>query len=48
MHYNDFNQHSQLTQKTLTNLTNTQKKPLTKSNSQSKILYTTNNSLTLT
>ena len=48
MHYNGINQHLQLTQKTLTNLTNTQTKPLTYSNSQSEIPNTTNNSLILT
>ena len=48
MHYNGINQHSQIKQKILTNLTNTHTKPLTNSNSQSEIPNTTNNSLTLT
>ena len=41
MHYHGINQHSQLTQTTLTNLTNTQTKPLTNSNSQYEIPNTT-------
>ena len=43
MHYNGINQHSQLTKKKkkLTNLANTQTKPLTNSNSQYEIPNTT-------